>query len=68
MCNNFLFFVFVQKDRLLFWRLNDEASKEIAKALPPMSLIVYLALIAKRYILAKEDHDWATDFENSFVT
>lgn len=53
---------------MLFWRLNDEASKEIAKALPPMSSIAYLALIAKRYILAKEDHDWATDFENSFVT
>lgn len=53
---------------MLFWRLNDEASKEIAKVLPPMSPIAYLALIAKRYILAKEDHDWATDFENSFVT
>lgn len=57
-----------KRQRLLFWRLNDEASKEIAKALPPMSSIAYLALIAKRYILAKEDHDWATDFENSFVT
>ena len=39
-----------------------------SRAPPPTSSIALLALIAKRYTLAKQDDDLVTDSENIFAT